>query len=77
VGQRKSGMVSPSHLQALMASVCPPSQFNDWIFQKKGATIDTPSNLIAAQDSQQWIKERLLPADIKPSRTPTSNARFR
>ena len=29
---------------------------NDWIFQKPGATIDTPANLKAAQHLQQWIK---------------------
>ena len=29
---------------------------NNWIFQKPGANIDTPSNLAAAQHLQQWIK---------------------
>ena len=36
-------------LQNLMAAYGPTQPINDWIFQKPGATIDTPTNLTAAQ----------------------------
>ena len=48
-------------LQQLMAAYGPTQPINDWIFQKSGATIDTPSNLTAADHLQQWIKSGLLP----------------
>jgi len=48
-GSAKSGMGLAFPLQALMASLGPTQPINDWIFQKKGATIDTPENLKAAQ----------------------------
>ena len=43
-------------LQDLMAAYGPTGPINDWIFQKSGATIDTPSNVKAAQHLAQWIK---------------------
>lgn len=43
-------------LQNLMASYGDPAPINDWIFQKPGATIDTPSNLKAAQHLADWVK---------------------
>jgi raffinose/stachyose/melibiose transport system substrate-binding protein len=43
-------------LQDLMAAYGQPGPINDWIFQKPGATIDTPSNVQAAQHLAQWIK---------------------
>jgi raffinose/stachyose/melibiose transport system substrate-binding protein len=63
-GSAKSGMGLAFPLQALMASVGPTQPINDWIFQKKGATIDTPSNLNAAQHLEQWIKKGYFPTDI-------------
>ena len=75
-GSAKSGMGLAFPLQALMASVGPTQPINDWIFQKKGATIDTPSNLIAAQDLQQWIKNGYFPTDINAIEYTDSNARF-
>ena len=75
-GSAKSGMGLAFPLQALMASVGPTQPINDWIFQKKGATIDTPSNLIAAQDLQQWIKSGYFPPDINAIEYTDSNARF-
>src|SRR5437763_1675311 len=47
-----------------MAAYGPVGPINDWIFQKKGATIDTPTNLTAAQHLEQWIKNGYFPADI-------------
>jgi raffinose/stachyose/melibiose transport system substrate-binding protein len=75
-GSAKSGMGLAFPLQALMASVGPTGPINDWIFQKSGATIDTPSNLIAAQDLQQWIKNGYFPTDINAIEYTDSNARF-
>lgn len=41
-------------LQNLMAAYGEPGPINDWIFQKPGATIDTPANQKAAQHLQGW-----------------------
>lgn len=43
-------------LQDLMGAYGPPEPINDWIFQKDGATIDTPSNLKAAEHLEGWVK---------------------
>jgi raffinose/stachyose/melibiose transport system substrate-binding protein len=75
-GSAKSGMGLAFPLQALMASVGPVEPINDWIFQKPGATIDTPSNLIAAQHLEQWIKNGYFPPDINAIEYTDSNARF-
>jgi raffinose/stachyose/melibiose transport system substrate-binding protein len=63
-GSAKSGMGLAFPLQNLMAAYGPVEPINDWIFQKPGATIDTPSNLIAAQHLEQWIKDGYFPPDI-------------
>jgi len=63
-GSAKSGMGLAFPLQTIMASVGPVQPINDWIFQKKGATIDTPSNLRAAKILEQWIKDGYFPSDI-------------
>ncbi len=63
-GSAKSGMGLAFPLQAIMASVGPVGPINDWIFQKKGATINTPSNLKAAKVLEAWIKKGYFPPDI-------------
>ncbi len=75
-GSAKSGMGLAFPLQALMASVGPVQPINDWIFQKPGATIDTPENLIAAQHLEQWIKNGYFPPDINAIEYTDANARF-
>ncbi len=75
-GSAKSGMGLAFPLQALMASVGSTQPINDWIFQKKGATIDTPDNLKAAQHLEQWIKAGYFPPDINAIEYTDSNARF-
>ena len=75
-GSAKSGMGLAFPLQALMASVGPVGPINDWIFQKSGATIDTESNLIAAQHLEQWIKNGYFPEDINAIEYTDANARF-
>lgn len=75
-GSAKSGMGLAFPLQALMASIGPVGPINDWIFQKSGATIDTPSNLQAAQHLEQWIKDGYFPSDINAIEYTDSNSRF-
>ena len=50
-------------LQDLMAAYGPPAPINDWIFNKPGASINTPANLQAAQHLAQWIKAGYFEAD--------------
>jgi raffinose/stachyose/melibiose transport system substrate-binding protein len=75
-GSAKSGMGLAFPLQALMASVGPVEPINDWIFQKPGATIDTPSNLVAAQHLEQWIKNGYFPPDVNAIEYTDANVRF-
>ncbi len=75
-GSAKSGMGLAFPLQNLMASLGPVGPINDWIFQKKGATIDTPSNLVAAQHLEQWIKNGYFPPDINAIEYTDAAARF-
>ncbi|NYI40011.1 ABC transporter substrate-binding protein [Demequina lutea] len=61
-GGATGGLAFP--LQALMASYGSPSDINSWIYQKAGATIDTPANVKAAQHLDDWIKAGYFAADI-------------
>lgn len=61
-GGATGGLAFP--LQDLMASFGPPAPVNNWIFQKPGATIDTPANLRATQHLQQWIKDGYFAKDV-------------
>ena len=63
-------------LQQLMAAYGPTQPINDWIFQKPGATIDTPTNLTAAQHLQQWITPGYFPKDTNAIEYTDANARF-
>jgi raffinose/stachyose/melibiose transport system substrate-binding protein len=63
-------------LQDLMAAFGPTQPINDWIFQKKGATIDTPTNLTAAQHLQQWITSGYFPKDVNAIEYTAANSRF-
>ncbi len=75
-GSAKSGMGLAFPLQALMASVGSTQPINDWIFNKAGATIDTPDNLKAAQHLEQWIKAGYFPSDINAIEYTDAAARF-
>ncbi len=75
-GSAKSGMGLAFPLQQLMAAYGPVGPINDWIFQKPGATIDTPTNLTAAQHLQEWIKNGYFPPDINAIEYTDSNSRF-
>lgn len=63
-------------LQQLMAAYGPTQPVNDWIFQKSGATIDTPTNLTAAQHLEQWVKAGYFPKDVNAIQYTDAQSRF-
>lgn len=63
-------------LQNLMAAYGPTGPINDWIFQKKGATIDTDTNLTAAQHLETWVKSGYFPKDVNAIEYTAANSRF-
>jgi raffinose/stachyose/melibiose transport system substrate-binding protein len=75
-GSAKSGMGLAFPLQQLMADYGPTGPINDWIFQKPGATIDTPENLSAAQHLERWIQEGYFPPDINAIEYTDAATRF-
>jgi len=75
-GSAKSGMGLAFPLQNLMAAYGPVGPINDWIFNKPGATIDTPSNLLAAQHLEKWIKAGYFPKDINAIEYTDAASRF-
>jgi raffinose/stachyose/melibiose transport system substrate-binding protein len=75
-GSAKSGMGLAFPLQQLMAAYGPTQPINDWIFNKPGATIDTPTNLTAAQHLEQWIKAGYFPPDINAIEYTDAASRF-
>lgn len=75
-GSATSGMGLAFPLQNLMAAFGPVEPINDWIFQKTGATIDTPENLVATQHLEQWIQNGYFPPDINAIEYTDANARF-
>jgi raffinose/stachyose/melibiose transport system substrate-binding protein len=60
-GGATGGLLFP--LQQLMADYGPTDAINNWIFQKPGATIDTPSNLEAVKHLKQWIDNGYFNSD--------------
>jgi raffinose/stachyose/melibiose transport system substrate-binding protein len=75
-GSAKSGMGLAFPLQQLMAAYGPVGPINDWIFNKPGATIDTPTNLTAAQHLEDWIKAGYFPKDINAIEYTDAATRF-
>ena len=63
-------------LQNLMGSFGDPGAVNDWIFQRKDATIDTPTNLTASQHLEQWIKSGYFQDYINSVDYATAMSRF-
>src|SRR3954453_22752798 len=72
----KSGGGLAFPLQNLMSAYGPTQPINDWIFQKSGATIDTPTNLTAAQHLEQWVEAGDFPKDVNAIEYTDANARF-
>jgi raffinose/stachyose/melibiose transport system substrate-binding protein len=75
-GSAKSGMGLAFPLQNLMAAYGPVGPINDWIFNKPGATIDTPKNLLATQHLEKWIKAGYFPPDINAIEYTDAASRF-
>ncbi|MFC4592284.1 ABC transporter substrate-binding protein [Sphaerisporangium corydalis] len=73
-GGATGGLAFP--LQNLMAAYGPAAPINDWIFQKPGATIDTPSNLQAARHLEKWIKAGYFWKDVNAVDYATMMSRF-
>ncbi|GIF51413.1 carbohydrate ABC transporter substrate-binding protein (CUT1 family) [Asanoa ferruginea] len=73
-GGATGGLAFP--LQNLMTAYGDPAPINDWIFQKPGATIDTPSNLQAVQHLEKWIKAGYFADDINSQDYATMMSRF-
>jgi raffinose/stachyose/melibiose transport system substrate-binding protein len=73
-GGATGGLAFP--LQNLMAVYGQPATINDWIFQKKNASIDTPSNVQAAQHLQAWIKDGYFASDINSEDYSTMMSKF-
>jgi len=73
-GGATGGLAFP--LQGLMASYGEPSEINDWTYQKPDATIDTPSNLEAAEHLQRWIDAGYFPEDANALDYSTMMSRF-
>jgi raffinose/stachyose/melibiose transport system substrate-binding protein len=73
-GGATGGLLFP--LQQLMAIYGPPTPINNWIFQKAGANINTPSNVAATQHLQQWIKAGYFNSDANATDYPTMMSKF-
>ncbi|MFC7273119.1 ABC transporter substrate-binding protein [Paractinoplanes rhizophilus] len=73
-GGATGGLAFP--LQNLMAAYGEPGPINDWIFQKPGATIDTPTNLQATKHLEKWIKAGYFASDINSQDYATMMSRF-
>jgi raffinose/stachyose/melibiose transport system substrate-binding protein len=73
-GGATGGLLFP--LQDLMAVYGSTTAINDWIFQKPGATIDTPQNLQAAQHLERWIQAGYFSEDVNSVDYATMMSRF-
>ncbi|GIF22891.1 raffinose/stachyose/melibiose transport system substrate-binding protein [Actinoplanes tereljensis] len=73
-GGATGGLAFP--LQNLMAAYGEAGAINDWIFQKSGATIDTPTNLQATQHLEKWLKAGYFADDINSQDYATMMSRF-
>jgi raffinose/stachyose/melibiose transport system substrate-binding protein len=73
-GGGTGGLAFP--LQNLMTAYGEPGPINDWIFQKPGATIDTPANLQATQHLERWVKAGYFAPDINSLDYATMMSRF-
>jgi len=73
-GGATGGLAFP--LQNLMTSYGDASAINDWIYQKEGATIDTPTNLEAAKHLEGWIKAGYFADDVNSMDYSTMMSRF-
>jgi raffinose/stachyose/melibiose transport system substrate-binding protein len=73
-GGATGGLAFP--LQNLMSAYGDTGPINDWIFQKPGASIDTPGNLQATQHLEKWLKAGYFARDINSLDYATMMSRF-
>ncbi len=73
-GGATGGLVFP--LQQLMADYGSAAKVNDWVFDKPGATIDTPANVKAATHLQTWIKDGYFNSDANAVLYPQMMSNF-
>ncbi len=73
-GGATGGLAFP--LQDLMAVYGSPTDINDWIFGKSGATIDNAANVQAAQHLKKWIDAGYFASDINAMDYATMMSRF-
>ena len=73
-GGATGGLLFP--LQQLMGVYGAPTPVNNWIYQKPGARINTPSNLAAAKHLQKWIKAGYFNTDANATDYPTMMSKF-
>ncbi len=73
-GGATGGLLFP--LQQLMAVYGPPGPINNWIFDKPGATIDTPPNLAATKHLQKWIQAGYFNSDANATDYATMMSKF-
>ncbi|GIG90582.1 ABC transporter substrate-binding protein [Plantactinospora endophytica] len=62
--------------QALQNQFGDPAQIADWIFQKPGATFDTPAALKATQTIQRWAQAGYFPKDANAIDYTAMNGQF-
>jgi raffinose/stachyose/melibiose transport system substrate-binding protein len=63
-------------LQQLMASYGPATPINDWVYGKADATIDTPSNVDAAEHLKEWLDAGYFTSDLNALQYADAQARF-
>lgn len=73
-GGATGGLAFP--LQGLMASYSPPSEINKWIYLEPGASINTETNVQAAEHLKTWIDNGYFASDINSLDYSQMMARF-
>jgi raffinose/stachyose/melibiose transport system substrate-binding protein len=73
-GGATGGLLFP--LQQLMADYGSAAQIDRWVFDKPGATIDTPANVAAATHLQQWIQKGYFNTDANAVLYPQMMSNF-
>lgn len=73
-GGATGGLLFP--LQQLMADYGSAAQIDRWVFDKPGATIDTPANVKATAHLDQWIKDGYFNSDANAVLYPQMMSNF-
>jgi len=73
-GGATGGLLFP--LQQLMADYGSAAQIDNWVFDKPGATINTPANVSATTHLQQWIKAGYFNSDANAVLYPQMMSNF-